>query len=122
MASGATEWFPQPLNQKNKNEATHHTAFQTILLLLHLLSHDPLCLRSHIALGFTRQCQGVSVFPGESGTSGRERGPVAPAGRAEQGFYSGADSSMINSNYGSELFFPCLSYLVEIADKTDEVM
>ena len=60
---------------------TYHAALQTILLLLHLLSHDPLRLRS---LGFSGRCQGVSVFPGESGASGRECGPVTPAGGAER--------------------------------------
>lgn len=74
-----------PVIERNK-AATHHTAFQAILFLLHLLSHDPLCLCSHIALGFTHQCQGVSIFPGESRASGRECGPVTPAGRADQEF------------------------------------
>lgn len=72
-----------PVIEQN-TKATYHTAFQTILLFFHLFSHDPLCLHSHIALGFAGRCQRVSIFPGESGTSGRECGPVTPAERAEQ--------------------------------------
>lgn len=72
-----------PVIEQN-TKATYHTAFQTILLFLHLLSHDPLCLHSHVALGFSGRCQRVSFFPGESGASGRECGPVTPTERAEQ--------------------------------------
>lgn len=49
--------------------------------LPHFFSHDPLGLCSHIILGFLSASQGVSCFPGESGASGRERGPVTPVGR-----------------------------------------
>lgn len=96
-------------------EATYHAALQTILLLLHLLSHDPLRLGSHVALGFSGRCQGVSIFPGESGASGRECGPVSPAGRAEQEvtvvLTAELQSPAMNSNYGSEVFYQCLCYL-----------
>lgn len=95
-------------------EATYPAAFQTILLLLHLLSHDPLGLRSHVALGFSGWCQGVSNFPGESGARGRERGPVTPAGRAEQEVTVVLTAELSEANYGFEVFYQCLCCFKEL--------
>lgn len=71
-------------------KATHPAAFQTVPLLLHLFSHDPMFLRYCDALGFLCRSQEVSIFPGESGTREGASRPVAPAGGAWG--YSGADS------------------------------
>lgn len=84
---------------ESNTKATYHTAFQTILLLLHLLSHDPLGLRSHAALGFPGWCQGVTNFPGESGARGRECGPVTPAGRAEKEVIAVLTAELLDANY-----------------------
>lgn len=60
-------------------ETAYHAAFK-VMLLPPFFSQDPLGLRSHITRGSSSLSQGVSCFPGESGASGRECGPVAPVG------------------------------------------
>lgn len=66
--------------KRNENSQTaYHAAFK-VMFLPPFFSQDPLGLRSHITLGSSSLSQGVSCFPGESGASGRERGPLAPVG------------------------------------------
>lgn len=110
-----------PVLQWN-TKATYSTAFQMILLLLHLLSHDTICLHSHVALGFLGQCQEVRIFPGESGARERERGLVTPAGWADQEvtvvLTAGLQRPAILSNYGSEVSCQCLCCLIKIVLKS----
>ena len=55
---------------RGKYQATDRTSLEPVLLLFHLLSHEPVRRRSHAALGLFGRSRRVTVFPGELGAGG----------------------------------------------------